>query len=81
MYYGYANNGYIVNNKTIESNNQVERLSVIYGINKDGSKGKYVSNNTYDCRTRLWYSTTKSLQAASIVGPYQNTGIINLFFT
>ena len=52
LFYGYLANTYQVNTAKVK-----KRYSVYYSINHDGSRGKYMTNATYDCRTRPWYTT------------------------
>jgi len=50
LFYGYLANSYHVNSANVK-----KRYSVYYSINHDGSRGKYMTNSTYECRTRPWY--------------------------
>jgi len=47
--------GYVAHNFQVDIANVPKRYSSIYSVNSDGSPGQYLSNLTYDHRTRPWY--------------------------
>ena len=55
LFYGYLANSYQVNSANVK-----KRYSIYYFIKHDGSRGNYMSNATYDCRTRPKLYTTPS---------------------
>jgi hypothetical protein len=76
FWYGYIGAFYEVNNSTLPitnasiAGNLPRRLTDNFMTNLNGSKGAYVSSALYDCRLRLWYKTTKTLQSTSWIGPF-----------
>jgi len=65
LFYGYIGSAYQF---TVKRGSNF--FSVSYTVKPDGSKGTYLSNMTYDCRTRPWYIAAKKNKMPSWTAPY-----------